>query len=104
MSRKNIVSAIAAKMREIAPFSKTILFGSEARGEANKNSDIDLLILVPDDYEKNFNKLRGQIADELYMIEMESEVQISPIILLQKMWNERRTPLTCNVEQDGITL
>jgi uncharacterized protein len=40
---QNIVSQINQLIRPI----KIILFGSVARGEANKNSDIDLLIVMP---------------------------------------------------------
>lgn len=36
--------------------NKIILFGSKARGNAKKESDIDLIIVSPYFEEKNFNR------------------------------------------------
>ena len=39
---------IAQKAAQACGAIKVILFGSVARGEANENSDLDLLLLMPD--------------------------------------------------------
>ena len=46
MKRPNVVSAISRAIRPLQPFVRTLLYGSEARGGAHLQSDIDLLILV----------------------------------------------------------
>jgi predicted nucleotidyltransferase len=56
-------------------FKGLILFGSVARGQANPDSDIDLLVLLshPFDY---FDELR-RIVELLYPIQLESDRLIS---------------------------
>ena len=47
MNEKTIRTAVEALM-EAAPGSKVILFGSQARGEAAPDSDLDFLVIEPD--------------------------------------------------------
>jgi uncharacterized protein len=43
-------------VKEVTPFSKILLFGSRARNDAEKESDYDFLIIVP-----NFISIREKI-------------------------------------------
>lgn len=104
ISREELVEKASESIKKVAPWAKIILFGSQARGEAKESSDIDLLILVPNEYCNQFNSIKSEIADLLYLLELESEILISPLILLQKMWNNITTPFSLNVEKDGIIL
>lgn len=105
MRRPKIVNMISKAMKETAPDAVTILYGSEARGTARENSDFDILVLLPDNrHDKSFAKRRSEIFDKLYEIELARNVMISPLILLQSMWDQRRTPFTCNVMNEGIVL
>ncbi len=104
MRRRDIIEQIGKTIQSIAPTAKTILFGSEARGEARPDSDIDLLILV--DGEKLTLTQEEAITLPLYELELKTGISISPIVMLKKFWENRpfKTPFYVNVVNEGIVL
>lgn len=104
MRRPEIVSQIAQTLRRIAPTAETILYGSEARGDAHAGSDIDLLILV--DGDKLSLSQEEAITIPLYQIELATGVPVSPLVMLKSQWYNRpiKTPFYINVMNEGITL
>lgn len=104
MKRVEIIEQIKEIMQRIAPTAKTILYGSEARGEARLDSDIDLLILI--DGEKMTLAQEEAITLPLYELELKTGVSISPIVMLKKLWENRpfKTPFYINVVNEGILL
>ncbi|MCD8182590.1 MAG: nucleotidyltransferase domain-containing protein [Bacteroides sp.] len=104
MRRIEIVEQIRKTIQNIAPTAKTILFGSEARGDARPDSDIDLLILV--DGEKLTLTQEEAITLPLYELELKTGISISPIVMLKKLWENRpfKTPFYVNIVNEGIVL
>lgn len=87
-----------------APDSEVYLYGSQARGNAKKLSDWDLLILLnsPDitfEFETRF-------MDEFYDLELETGEIISPLIYSKTEWNSNYfiTPLFENIKKEGVRL
>jgi predicted nucleotidyltransferase len=80
------------------------LYGSEARGDARPDSDIDLLILI--DKDKVTFADQKRIAYPLYDIEIETGIAISPLIFTRKEWENRpfKTPFYLNIINEGIEL
>ncbi len=104
MRRTEIVDRIRQVAHEMSPHVQTILYGSEARGEARPDSDIDLLILVDTDSLSYSDK--DKIISPLYDIELDTGVVISSLIMPRKEWENRpfMTPFQYNVNHEGIIL
>ena len=104
MKRTEIVNRIREQARTFMPEAQTILYGSEARGDARQDSDIDLLILVPED--KVHPEKEHLIARKLFEIELQSGVVISSVIMSRKQWENPPviTPFYQNVKREGVVL
>lgn len=103
MKRPDIVRRIADTLHRIAPNAQAILYGSEARGDARPDSDIDVLILLDND-EKLTVERELEITRHLYEVEVDTGVIISPMVMLRQMWESVTTPFTVNVMKEGIVL
>lgn len=103
MKRSEIVHRIADILHHIAPNAQAILYGSEARGDARIDSDIDVLILL-DDSEQLTAERELEITRHLYEVEVDTGVIISPMVMLRHMWESVTTPFTINVMKEGIVL
>ena len=84
---------------------RIILYGSYARGDYSKSSDIDIMILTDLTYEE-IEKFRDEISDIAYDIELEKGIVISPIIKNIDKYNERVNivPFYMNVQKEGVVL
>lgn len=104
MKRTEVVNQISQAIRRVAPTATAILYGSEARGDARKDSDIDVLILL--DGDKRNLKHEEELVGELYDIELATGVLVSPMIMLRKQWESRpfKTPFYINVMNEGIKI
>ena len=104
MRRPEVVKQIKQTIEKTEPTATAILYGSEARGDARADSDIDVLILLEGD-KRDFRR-EEELSGALYDLELNTGVLISPMIILRKQWENRpfKTPFYVNVMNEGIKL
>ncbi|MBO7418183.1 MAG: nucleotidyltransferase domain-containing protein [Bacteroidaceae bacterium] len=102
MRRSEVTESIAKALKTVPYSIDARLFGSEARGDAHADSDIDLLILV--DKPTVSPKDEDIIFDPLYQIELQTGILINPLIMPKREWGKMVTPFYINVEKEGVSL
>lgn len=104
MRRPEIVKQISDAVRHYDPTATTIIYGSEARGDARPDSDIDVLILV--DSSHLTPKQAENYAYPLYEIEWSTGIPISTMVLTRNQWENRPivTPFYKNINKEGVVV
>jgi len=104
MRRESVVNQIRTQTKQMLPDAQAIIYGSEARGDARLDSDIDLLLLLPD--EKVTPEREHAIVSKLFEIELQSGIVISTLIMPLHQWEHPQviTPFYQNVKREGIVL
>ena len=86
------------------PEVEIILYGSKARGDFDKESDIDLLILVKSIVS---SRLEEEITHITFDIELNYDVVFGKIIENIDFWNmplAKLMPLHLNIDKEGVPL
>ncbi len=86
---------------------KIILYGSYARGDFNKSSDIDIMILT-DLTDDEIVKYRSEICGCAYNIEFDNnfDIRLSPLVKNIDKFNYwlEALPFYMNVQKEGVVL
>jgi uncharacterized protein len=105
MTAPDILHEIKRRVAEVEPNAQVLLYGSYARGEQGPDSDIDLLILLPEGDRVGYDE-GMRIKSPLYDLERHSGKLISPLVYTRKEWLERHkgTPFFYNVQREAMSL
>ncbi len=105
----NIINEFITGVNQILDkrVKKIILYGSYARGDFNKSSDIDIMILT-DLMDDEIVKYRSEIAHLAYDVECNNnfETSISPLLKNIDKFNYwlEALPFYMNVQREGVVL
>lgn len=104
---KTIIEDLISKLTEkyISEIFSIVLFGSYAKGTANKQSDIDLMFIINSLKDKN---LRESIERESASYRYSHNIQISPLITnieeFKKMLKSKELNIGKESKESGISL
>lgn len=99
---KRILFACRDAIRANYPTAGVVVYGSQARGQAGPESDMDLLILLNEDVTPAKKRI---IRDIIYEIGLAQDLVISSIVRSYDAWNSpisQATPLYRIISQEGI--
>jgi predicted nucleotidyltransferase len=100
---KRLVDRVKAHLHEQygQGIKRVILYGSYARGEATKDSDVDVLVLV--DPSLNPREVEDSLSDLLYDIVLDEGELVSVIAVPEERFQNYDSPFMLNVRKEGIT-
>lgn len=99
---KRLVDQVKAHLHEMygGGIKQVIIYGSHARGEATKNSDVDVLVLVDESLDPR--EVEDSLSDLLYDIILNEGELISVIAVSQERFENYNSPFMLNVRREGI--
>jgi len=101
---KRVLLACRDAVCEKYPGAGIVLYGSQARGQCNPESDVDLLVLLNEDVTPTKKRI---IHDMLYEIGLAEDMVISTIVRSYGAWNlpvSQAMPLYRTIQQEGVQL
>lgn len=104
---QNLMQQYVSVIREIygSHLRQVILYGSYARGDYNKDSDVDIMILL-DLSDLDIKEYRHQLTEFTFDFNMDYDIDIKPIAKNESHYNKwvENYPFYANVKKDGVTL
>lgn len=101
---RELLTRCRVALQALDPTADVILYGSRARGDAQTESDYDLLIVVEGNATLEKENL---LCRQLFPIQIETGKVITAFVFDRKSWNTplyRAMPFHKNVEKDGIVI
>jgi len=99
----SIIAFIKQRLYEVLgdQARQIILFGSRSRGDAEADSDYDVLLLV----DKRTREMENQVDDIAYeMLDKYGAVVIIFVFEMETFERETQEPLFCNIRREGVVL
>lgn len=103
---RDLLDRVRTAVREVEPEARIILYGSRARGDAEAESDWDLLVLVDGPVDHARTRAVQHRLLELSLGQEDCPV-LSAIVRGKAEWDSplfRAMPFHANVEREGVEL
>jgi predicted nucleotidyltransferase len=105
MSKRELQGILRSLRRELVrclgdELESMILYGSQARGQARSDSDIDVLVVVRDD--SDYADLIRRTSTAVAALSLQHDVVISRAFVSRERFEHEQTPLLLNVRREGV--
>jgi len=77
-----------------------ILYGSRARGDAREDSDIDILVVLKNDF--NYSEMLRRSSELVASLSLENDVVISRAFAKKTDYEKLQVPFLMNVRREGV--
>ena len=103
-NERRAIEEAARTLKSELPVTRVILFGSKARGDAQPDSDIDLLVLTSC---PATTELRRAVSGRLFEINLREDVGLSSVVVAEDEWSSGLVQyllIHSDVEKDGCAV
>jgi predicted nucleotidyltransferase len=99
---QRILDALRQEMSQVLGdrLDAIILFGSQARGDAQDGSDIDVLIVVRGEFD--YGDLIRRTSASIAALCLENDVVISRAFVSKDQFEREHSPFLLNVRREGV--
>jgi predicted nucleotidyltransferase len=94
--RQGLYIALGESVEEV------ILYGSQARGDARDDSDIDVLVVLKDEF--NYGDMLRRTSDLVANLSLENDVVISRAFASKANYERNKLPFLMNVRREGVAI
>jgi predicted nucleotidyltransferase len=99
-----VLSQLKAKLQKRLPLSRLVLFGSRARGDADPDSDLDVLVILNAPVDR---EAEDYVNDCAWEAGLEHGIVVVPVTVSRLDWEEgllSSSLLAIAVKREGVTI